>query len=332
MTLSLFIFISSFKPLNATNYFKLNGGINIDTGMVNLLCISDKFYLTHQLNYTSKIKNGKFCFEDSISYPAAYFLAVKQNGSLIYVSYLFWISKGEQSINVDVNKGQDYPDFENSCSKELRKYLEFNPSNNDTLLLKYVRNHPDSYVACWEFANKITDNNYKSIYDSVYQYFSPILKSNYVGKIIGEHLFLMKSLKLGALFPVLTLNDSLNDFIFNPSLLKNQYTLIDFWHSSCGPCISQFDEFKKIYSDYKNKGFSIVNIAFERNETIKKWKFIISKYQLPWQQFIDLNGIECKKLNVNRFPNNFLINSQGIIVASDLKPDELKFFLNEKLK
>ncbi|MEY4935529.1 MAG: hypothetical protein RIS64_1888, partial [Bacteroidota bacterium] len=43
----------------------------------------------------------------------------------------------------------------------------------------------------------------------------------------------------------------------------------------------------------------------------KNWKNVIKNFNLPWQQYLDLNGIEAKKLSIVAYPSNFLLDEQG---------------------
>lgn len=44
---------------------------------------------------------------------------------------------------------------------------------------------------------------------------------------------------------------------------NNQYYLIDFWYSHCGPCIEGFPKLKKIYNQFHNRGFDIISISVD---------------------------------------------------------------------
>jgi len=57
---------------------------------------------------------------------------------------------------------------------------------------------------------------------------------------------------------------------------------------------------------------------------------VIKNHALPWTQFLDLNGIEAEKLAILAFPTNFLCDSDGTIIETDVQPGQLNTFLKAK--
>jgi peroxiredoxin len=217
---------------------------------------------------------------------------------------------------------------------ELMNYNNYtnNIKNDDTSLLKYAKDHQNSYIVMWKLIDKFSNKNYKQLYDSVYQCLSKKLRSDFTGKELGKYILSAKSFRIGSDFPDLKVTDQGKPIDLKAKLTSDQFTLIDFWYSECGPCIGQFDELKRIYSIYKKEGFNIVGISNESIKTIEKWRVVIDNYKLPWKQYIDMNGFECNELNINIFPSNFLINQEGKIIAMNLNPNELNVFLDKHLK
>ena len=123
-------------------------------------------------------------------------------------------------------------------------------------------------------------------------------------------------------------NEKFSSAIF----LKTKLTLVDFWYSGCGPCRAQFNRLKELYSQFSNKGFEIVGISVDRDTDKKKWEDIIIKDKLIWQQYWDVNGAETKKLSIDAFPTNFLIDSTGKIIAKNIALEALNELLSKSLK
>jgi len=326
---------SAIFALNNSCEFKLNGTINIDTGTVCLIFVgNERYYPKELINPTTKIIKGKFVFKGAIQYPYAFMLGVKQGSELKYISDIFYIDPIEQNLQCDINKPRQRPTLINSSMNNLLKYNKFaeNFKNGDISLLSYAKSHPDSYIIMWKLIEKFSYKNYSKDYDSIYQCLSPKLKSTHTGIELGKYLFMTRSLGVDSYFPKLKVKDIDKQVDFDAKTISGQYILIDFWYSSCGPCIGQFEELKRIYSLYKNGEFNIVGIANESNETIEKWITVVNKHKLPWSQYIDMNGFECKNLNINAFPSNFLINQDGKIVSTNLDPKELLDFLEKHIK
>lgn len=111
---------------------------------------------------------------------------------------------------------------------------------------------------------------------------------------------------------------------------KNKYTLIDFWASWCGPCRAEMPTVVKAYNLYHKKGFEVVGVSFDNNKAA--WVKAIAQLKLSWPHMSDLKGWECAAssvYNVKGIPANVLVDSQGTIVAKNLRGEIL---LNELAK
>jgi peroxiredoxin len=109
------------------------------------------------------------------------------------------------------------------------------------------------------------------------------------------------------------------------SLIGRNVILVDFWASWCGPCRRENPNVVKIYQDYHEKGFDIVGVSFDTDE--KGWKDAVQKDGLTWHQMSDLKGWNSKAAGlygVASIPHTVLIDKNGIIIAKDLRGDELR--------
>ena len=105
---------------------------------------------------------------------------------------------------------------------------------------------------------------------------------------------------------------------------QNKLVLIDFWASWCGPCIRELPNVVKAYERFHDKGLEIVGVSLDKDKA--SWLAAIEQTGQKWPQMSDLKGWDCagaQIYGIQSIPANVLIDSQGKIVARDLRGDFL---------
>jgi thiol-disulfide isomerase/thioredoxin len=115
-------------------------------------------------------------------------------------------------------------------------------------------------------------------------------------------------------------------------LIKGKVSLVHLWASWCGPCRRHGIEMIPVYEQYKNKGFTVVGIARERNreDMIKP----LEKDKYPWVNLLELkdqNAIWTKFGIGNAGGGEFLVDAEGHFLAVNTNIEEIKKILSKIL-
>ena len=109
--------------------------------------------------------------------------------------------------------------------------------------------------------------------------------------------------------------------------------LIDFWASWCGPCRAENPNVKKAYEKFRGKNFEILAVSLDNKKDA--WLKAIADDGLPWLHVSDLKGWKNEvavQYNVQAVPQNWLVDPNGVIIAKNMRGEELEKKLEELVK
>ena len=137
---------------------------------------------------------------------------------------------------------------------------------------------------------------------------------------------------IGSQAPELNMPD-VNGNMFALSQLKGKYVLIDFWASWCSPCRAENPNVVKAYATFKDKNFTVLGVSLDKDKNA--WLTAIKADNLTWPQISDLkwwNSAATSLYGLTSIPFNVLVDTQGKIIATNLRGADLEKKLTEILK
>ena len=279
---------------------------------------------------SAKVVNNQFEFNTKLeNYPANVILLKKD-----FSQYRFlWIEDKEMTFDATQS------DFRNATvtgseteniSQELASLKKnLKPGNSGKIKIEqdFVKNHPNSIVSA-SVLSIYSSTWGKKKTEELYNFLSEEVKNTTYGKEIQNYINLAIEPTIGDKYVDFKMND-VDGNSLQLSELEGKLILLEFWASWCGPCRAENPNLVKSYENYKDKGFEIFAVSLDAEK--ESWEKAIAKDNLPWKHVSDLAGDKNKAsiiYGISGIPDNFLINSEGVIVARNVRGDAL----NNKLK
>jgi peroxiredoxin len=151
-------------------------------------------------------------------------------------------------------------------------------------------------------------------------------------KDLKERILKLKAVAIGQKAPDFTLNDPEGNPVSLSSKIGSKLLLIDFWAAWCGPCRRENPNVTKVYNEYHKKGFDIIGVSLDQSKD--EWVKAIKNDNLTWTHVSDLqywNSAAAKLYAVSAIPANFLLDQNGVIIAKNLRGEDLANKLKEIL-
>lgn len=126
---------------------------------------------------------------------------------------------------------------------------------------------------------------------------------------------------------------SKGDSINFPKDYKGKYILLDFWATSCAPCVQEIkNNYIDIYKKYGGNQFEIIGIA---NNLSNELEGFIKDNHIDWTIIADRKAkFIQKKYKIHQYPTLYLINPEGVIISKgeELRAGRFESILEKNVK
>lgn len=112
---------------------------------------------------------------------------------------------------------------------------------------------------------------------------------------------------------------ALADLEGNPvtlSDLRGRPVIINFWASSCGPCVEEFPLLARAAAAHEGDGLAIVGVVFrDRSEAARDF---MARMGGTWPAVMDPGDVLATKFGIIGPPDTFFIDRDGVLVGRQL--------------
>ncbi|MDR2810806.1 MAG: AhpC/TSA family protein [Tannerellaceae bacterium] len=318
---------SACKKASAPQTYTLNGEVNVESGIIYLQDFHNKMFAVID---SAVITNGTFTFTGGVERPDLFGLTLDREET--FSPYYIFLENSD--IHVKIDEESHKAEITGSSANDL--YVSFQQAvrteRENFRIDSFIAAHPASIVSAYILYREYSYRLSKEEIDNYVKQLDPSLHNTQYVEVLNELSALLENIAIGKPAPDFSLPNPEGEVISLSDRLGKGYVLLDFWASWCGPCRRENPHIVKIYNEYKDKGFDVFSVSLDK--TKEAWIKGIEDDNLTWTHVSDVlfwNSAPAKQYGIRAIPANFLIDKDGIIVAKNLRGEDLGKTLAELL-
>jgi peroxiredoxin len=229
---------------------------------------------------------------------------------------------------MDAQKKKD-----NLAIENLKKGYSDIQKEMEDYMAKYPEQNPEAYISLLLIQSQFNSPKFNlADVKKTFNNLDASLKSNKIGKEIEGKLKAIENNNkikpeaalIGKMAPDFSAKNPQGTMVSLKQSL-GKITIIDFWASWCGPCRKENPNVVALYNELHGKGLNIIGVSLDKD--LNKWTEAIAKDKITWTQVSNLKEWQdpiAKLYGVEQIPTTFILDASGIVIAKDLRGEELR--------
>ena len=331
--LSLAVIAVSLSACDTTPKYNING--TITGGEANNVYLLQRQGRTIDTLAKAPVAEGKFKLTGSVAGLTPAFIVVEgqRGGDLIFVENADFTAnlnlENPTASKIEGTATQGIANQYTAISNEMQyeNLMKDYEAKEDAI----NKANADSYVAAYILAGKLYEYDYEKLVEK-FNTLGENAKATEPGKTIADRIQKLSAVAVGQVAPDFTLNTPDGKPLSMHSI-KGKVKVIDFWASWCGPCRGENPNVVKMYEKFHPKGLEILSVSLDEDKDA--WLKAIEDDKLTWNHVSDLKGWQnaaAQLYCVNGIPHLVVLDENNVIVAKDLRGEELQNKVAELLK
>ncbi|HQO50907.1 MAG TPA: TlpA disulfide reductase family protein [Bacteroidales bacterium] len=257
------------------------------------------------------------------------------NGSVAHERYAAFMDKFQTYDEQMYQHYKSYSAAEEAANEEAKLAAEaaYEQTEKDKkqFLVDYLRTNNKDLVSHYILFSNSYQFELEEL-ESLVINFDPAISSSYLTEL-HKRVQVLKRVVVGMPYVDFEMKDVNDSLVKLSDKIGSKLLLVDFWASWCSPCRAENPNIVAIYKDFHSKGFDVFGVSLDNNR--EKWLQAIADDKLSWTHVSDLKrwGNAAGKLyGVQSIPHSLLLDANGVIIAKDLRGEELRNKVAEVLK
>lgn len=271
-------------------------------------------------------------YKDSL--PASKVTGGKENS--VFYEYLYYLKNlNAQVMEIRLNMRQQMSASPDSLVIAQLQQQEDRMRIDD---LEYKKNlieeNPDAFVSVLVLTDMQSMGAPASEVKEYFNSLSGRIKQTPLAKALKENIDKMGAVEIGSKAPLFSGPNPDGEEIALKDVM-GKVTLIDFWAAWCKPCRMENPNIVKVYNKYHDQGFNIVGVSLDREDQRDRWLQAIKDDNLTWTQISHLQFWQepiAQQYNIRAIPAAFILDENGVIVAKNLRGEELENTVKELIE